>query len=528
MRTRSSWAATNYRFEPSDEPNGTLNEPGLHLVVDDEEIEETKNLVRFINKPQRHGPVLVSDRPWEARNRVQAWGSVIREPNGLFRIWYAAFFLDRRPVEVDRSADCYAESSDGFHWEKPNLGVCKYRGSWDNNIFYSFHPNRIHMTEEMLARRRLGLPAMTLDGQHIGILNNMDGIGGVLRDPDEPDPDKRYKLIANMQDHLMWGRGHAELYPGVTEDQIKKARQVFGQYMDTSPDGIHWARKPVRLLSARGDYMMVMRDHRKKRWWLNERTHGQGGRNAALRSSKDLIEWTDPELIFDNLEDSQHGRLWEWHGGMTPFNYGNMNLGFLETWANSHFGDACELISNRNGRPWKRVAPGTKFLDTGPEGSFDRSLVYPTHNAPFRVGEQLYIFYTGGGPPETVGQLGLDMAIGLMTIPLDRFAGLVHRRRGVGELLTKPVDVIHGGLEVNVEPLTSGKASVAILTPDRQTIDGYGHDDCQIGDLDRHQIRTRVRWREKEDLVALRGQQVRLQVRIDGGAFYAFRFADIA
>ena len=65
--------------------------------------------------------------------------------------------------------------------------------------------------------------------------------------------------------------------------------------------------------------------------------------------------------------------------GMTPFNYGNMNLGFLETWANSHFGDACELISNRNGRPWKRVAPGTKFLDTGPEGSFDRSLVYPTH-----------------------------------------------------------------------------------------------------------------------------------------------------
>ena len=80
------------------------------------------------------------------------------------------------------------------------------------------------------------------------------------------------------------------------------------------------------------------------------------------------------------------------------------------------------------------------------------------------------------------------MAIGLMTIPLDRFAGLVHRRRGVGELLTKPVDVIHGGLEVNVEPLTSGKASVAILTPDRQTIDGYGHDDCQIGDLDRHQI----------------------------------------
>ena len=280
------------------------------------EIEETKNLVRFINKPQRHGPVLVSDRPWEARNRVQAWGSVIREPNGLFRIWYAAFFLDRRPVEVDRSADCYAESSDGFHWEKPNLGVCKYRGSWDNNIFYCFHPNRIHMTEEMLARRRLGLPAMTLDGQHIGILNNMDGIGGVLRDPDEPDPDKRYKLIAKPCRTISCGVGGMRscILVSLRIRSKRRDKSLVSTWIPALTASI-WARKPVRLLSARGDYMMVMRDHRKKRWWLNERTHGQGGRNAALRSSKDLIEWTDPELIFDNLEDSQHGRLWEWHGG---------------------------------------------------------------------------------------------------------------------------------------------------------------------------------------------------------------------
>jgi len=86
FRNRAAFGAANYRFQQSDELSATLNDPGLHLVVDDEEIEKTKNLVRFVNKPKRHGPVVVSDRPWEGRNRVQAWGTVIRDPNGLFRL----------------------------------------------------------------------------------------------------------------------------------------------------------------------------------------------------------------------------------------------------------------------------------------------------------------------------------------------------------------------------------------------------------------------------------------------------------
>jgi len=29
---------------------------------------------------------------------------------------------------------CYAESGDGIHWKKPNLGLHEFRGSKDNNI----------------------------------------------------------------------------------------------------------------------------------------------------------------------------------------------------------------------------------------------------------------------------------------------------------------------------------------------------------------------------------------------------------
>ena len=55
-------------------------------------------------------------------------------------------------------------------------------------------------------------------------------------------------------------------------------------------------------------------------------------------------------------------------------------------------GDACELMSQREGQLWQRAAPGQYLLDNRPEDAFDRVLAYPTHNAPIHIGEQLYIF----------------------------------------------------------------------------------------------------------------------------------------
>ena len=121
----------------------------------------------------------------------------------------------------------------------------------------------------------------------------------MVRDDDDPDPNRPYKLIAHMQDHRMWAYAYPKQYPNVTKQQMAEARRVFGQYMDTSPDGIHWTRRPRRLMAARGgDYMMVRRDHRNKRWWLNERAHNQGARNAALRTSRDWRNWSDLKLMF--------------------------------------------------------------------------------------------------------------------------------------------------------------------------------------------------------------------------------------
>ena len=502
-----------------------MNDPNLHLLVDDYEIQQYVNLIRVVNQPRKErDPVVVTDKPWEGC-RAQAWGSVQQDPDGLIRMWYFSF-PTRKPDELDRGGYCYAESRDGIHFEKPNLGVTEFRGSKDNNIWYCMAPDGRNLCEEELARQGQGLPAMDENGQVFGVLNNMDGLT-VVRDDDEPDPDKRYKLIANMQDHRMWAPAYRDHYPDVTDEQVEHATQnVFGQYLDTSPDGIHWTRRPRKVLPARhGDYMMVTRDERNHEWWLNERARALRGRNAGLRKSKDLIHWTDPaETIFFNDPSMGFGRLYEWHGGITPFNYGPQNLGYLEKWSNAGWGDVCELVCQREGQPWQRVAPGKYFLDVGDEDAYDRTLIYPTHNAPIRVGDELLVYYTGAGA-SIPGLTDHVMGIGVARIRLDRFAGLAHKLFEPGQILTKPMCIEHAHIQVNAEPLSFAEMQLALIDPDGTTVDGFDFEDSQI-DVFANRTRNPVRWKNNKDLTELRGRRVYLHFRISGAALYSFRFTN--
>lgn len=510
-----------------------MNDPSLHLLVDDHEIQQYINLERVISKPRKLAePVIVADRPWEGY-RAQAWGSVIQEPDGLIRCWYFSIATWERE-EVDQGGYCYAESRDGIHFEKPSLGIADFRGSRENNLWYPMSPDGSNLIEKALARRREGLTAYDEEGKAIGIVNNMDGLT-VVRDDDDPDSQRRYKLIANMQDHCMWADAFRSSYPDITDEQIAHARDiVFGQYIDTSPDGIHWTRKPRRMVPARyGDYMMVTRDERNRRWWLNERGRGLEGRTAALRTSADFVNWSPPESIFVNTPDMGYGSLYQWHGGMTPFNYGNQNLGLLEKWSHAGFGDTCELICQREGHRWERVAPGKPFLDIGDEEAFDRFLIYPTHNAPIRVGDELFIYYTGAGSMckgSTPDQPGEPMAIGVASIRLDRFAGLAHTHAPYnigepGQLLMRPMQVTQPHLEVNVMPMLRGELQLSIQRIDGTPYDGFDFEDCQI-DAYQNTTRNPVRWKDKIDMSELIGQTVYLYFRVNGCVFYSFRFAN--
>ena len=57
-------------------------------------------------------------------------------------MYYMAFKLtnkDATTIGYDSRSifACYAESRDGFHWVKPELGLFEFEGSKKNNIVYS-------------------------------------------------------------------------------------------------------------------------------------------------------------------------------------------------------------------------------------------------------------------------------------------------------------------------------------------------------------------------------------------------------
>ena len=499
------------------------HDPHLHLLIDDAEVARQQHVKRIMNRLRKHPkPVLVADRPWEGE-RAQAWGSVIQEPDGLWRMWYFAFNTQRRFDRLDVGGYAYAESRDGVHWTKPDLDVVEFRGSKRNNLFYSCHPEGKNLVDEELARRGLGLPALDETGKQIGVINNLDGLS-VVRDDDDPDPKRRYKLIANMQDHRMWAPYYPKRYPMVDAKQVALSRAVFGQYMDTSPDGIHWTRRPRRLFPARGgDYMMVTRDHRNRRWWLNERAHDQGGRNASLRTSSDWKKWSQLEVVFGKGSDPEFNKTFQWHGGITPFNYGNLNIGLAERWPLAGLGGTCELVCQRPGGKWQRVFPNRPFLDVGAEESFDRVLAYPSHNPPGRSGEKLMIHYTGAGT-KTHPERGLPMSMGLATIGLDRFAGLGQwRNLPPGEVVTKPLKLTRKHLAVNVEYLEFTPLRVAVLGADGSPLPGYSLEDSTIP-VDSKRLYSMARWKTKPDLGELLGREVSLHFEIRGAVLYSYRF----
>jgi hypothetical protein len=189
----------------------TTHDPNLYLFVDDHWIAEQQGLRRIVNRARPlEKPVIWPDDPKTETDC--AWGNVIREPDGRFRLWYCTMMMghnaggphemaragvwgkgddytfrprsptDVRPVETMLGK--YAESDDGIHWTKPQLDLIEFRGSRKNNII---------------------LNGQRAAQQTDGALTNFDGYT-ILRDDAEKDPAKRFPsaaaLIAAIDDIL--------------------------------------------------------------------------------------------------------------------------------------------------------------------------------------------------------------------------------------------------------------------------------------------------------------------------------------
>ena len=107
------------------------------LFIDHRFIEDSDAIELRVNPPvKRPGPILQSDRPWDAFNLIYF---SIAEDEGLYKMWYQAYDDDQ--WAGGRPRLCYALSDDGIHWEKPEMGLVEFRGSRKNNIQQQSYPH---------------------------------------------------------------------------------------------------------------------------------------------------------------------------------------------------------------------------------------------------------------------------------------------------------------------------------------------------------------------------------------------------
>jgi hypothetical protein len=372
----------------------------------------SQNLRLEMRSPVRHpaNPVLQRGKPGTPDAfGVQFYGSVIREV-GRFRMWYVAFDDDtENKVASARWRAAYAESRDGVHWTKPNLGLVEYRGNKNNNLI---------LTE----------PAP------LGFVNLK-----VLNDPDDPDPARRYKISTHV--YFRHNTRLGSLAPFASADGLRwkllmsaKPKNAELRKEDLVLPAVHF--EPCGGLYKWDGMFYVCGQN------AMNATRPYQGRVARTYRSPDFVNWS-PTSSIAFVREPQHtylgpGRSREGeqtHEAISVWNRGNVLLGLYGRW---HGGkewkdvtiDLGFVLSN-DGVNFREPAHEWTFLKRGEDGAWDQGGLLQGQGFE-NIGDETFIYYGAWDPrhwqntPERGG-------VGIAVLPRDRFGDLVVEEAGKGK-----------------------------------------------------------------------------------------------
>lgn len=446
-------------------------------------------------------------------------GVMFDEEENIFKIWYSG---SAGGEEYNRCM-CYATSSDGIHWDRPNLGLVDYNGSKNNNIFFK---------------------SLDEEGRKKGLV--IAQIHGVIKDKYESDPNKRYKSESFQAGLGDWRHGNR--YPS----------PKIGVYLCWSPDGIHWttAKEPiferenpertpefglsdVTLLACnrkKKKYVLFLKGHIFQAWGRGDQ--GPHKRVQQISESDDFEHWTKPVVAL-KPDDCDPPDLNIY--GMAGFDYEDAYLGIVNV---LHSDDKdrtidMQLVSSRDGRNWWRAGNREVFIPVGEPGTWDAGMVGYIANPPIEVDEELWFYYWGtpwthlpikpGDPPMQ------GSALGLAKLKRGRFVSM-DADEEEGWLITKPLKFNGNTLHVNADTskgyllveilevlerdlLVSGESQwdLAVGAP----FQGYSRYECNRMTAD--SLDHVITWKGKPDISRFSGKRVVLRFIMKNCSLYGFR-----
>ncbi len=449
----------------------------LELFVDDYLIHKLIDVQFMQHQPRDMGSVLRFDKPWEGAH--SGYCTVIKEGE-TYKMYYRGTphsGSDGNPGEYT----CYAESMDGIHWKKPNLGIYEIMGTRENNVILHNDVPFSHNFTPFLDSNPNALP------------------------------NEKYKAFGGVEKSGLFGF--------------------------TSKDGIHWNKIGSRPLFTKGAFdsqNVAFWSEKEQQYVLYFRTWTgpdySGIRTIGRTTSKDFIHWEEPQRMdfgatpMEHLYTNQTSPYFR-----APHIYISIAARFMpgrqvisakqaeQLNVNPEYFRDCSdvvLMSSRGGNKYDRTfMEGFIKPEIGLQNWVSRSN-YPALNV-VQTGPKemsLYVSHDNAQPTKHLRRYSMR---------LDGFASLNAPYSG-GEMTTKLLTFKGKELLLNFATSAAGYIKVEILDKSGNKIPGFELENSieVIG----NEIEKKVTWKGNPNLEKLNDKPVRLRFVMKDVDLYSIRF----
>ena len=546
--------------EQKQESAETVGNGRWELFLDDHVLARSTGFRRVLHHPRARGVVIPADRPWETVGVCPLY--VARRPDGSFVAFYRAIWWTEMPEAPEgkerptyrAAAMAYATSSDGIHWEKPNLGLMEAPAAIDWERIGPYPTPRGTSKEN-----NLGVP--------FGAICDLGQYGNVA------DPARRYAI-------------ELERIAADVERQLKPGQIYFaGEIPDFLGDP-EWTKKLVDSGGRRSPRAALHFWDDVHQEWVGMSQgvigHWLPSREIARFASKDLREWTARSVLYPDTADCTDPRRFGEAYGLRPFYTEGVVIGLLSWFYSDRTHPegggpltkvspehplhlltlSCQkgtmglriALSRDGGLSWDRTVSREDWIPYGPEqDSCDRMVMCGA--PPVRVGDEDWFYCTvvNGDhlgarrnnekqTPYYHGRLPLHQAA-LYVQKHNRYVSL-QAGNLPQVLITRPIEVSGKSLQLNVDA-GHGEVRVGIARDKQLTLygnvavdaphlllrdrseqthlePGFTLDDCLPVRAD--DVEHTVRFKGEGEVASFEGEMVRLFFQVEDADLYGFRF----
>ncbi len=444
----------------------------LELFADDFLVDSTSGEIeQTMHQPTPQDVVFSADATWEGN--TSGYYSLFRDEDKIRMIYRGWAHQPSKPVKaLHRELTCYAESTDGLYFKKPDLGLIEWQGSKANNI----------------------------------ILDDNSAHNFFAFRDDNPDcpPDARYKGIGGE-------------------------KKEGGLFVYQSPDAIHWKKIADEAVITDGAFdsqNLAFWDSHAKIYRAYYRIFSKGGtekgewkpkgvRAIRTSTSTDYVNWK-PGTDVTYAEGTPEQQLYT--NAVQPyFRAPHLLIGFPTRYLPDE-GERVEpvFMISRDGVKFSRYNEPVV-----PESA-------PADRAGNRSNYMTWGMFSLPGKPNEISVYATEAYYGTVpgrvrrfTYRLDGFVSLQAGAKG-GEVITKPLSWKGKSLEVNCEVNKGGSLKVELQDSEGNALPGFALADCDSFSGD--DTAAKISWGGKGELSALAGKNLRVRFALSNGDLYSMRF----